>query len=90
SGTPFKTVELFFTNKKGVLLYKLTYKLVAVKTVSWSADAEHNTKEAITFEYGGLVVSVFHAGADGQIHLVQNGWNRVKNTMDNQPDLVIA
>ena len=91
SGTPFKTVEVFITNESGILYFKQTYKLVAVKTVSWSADVEHNSIiETVTFEYGGLIVSAFHKGADGQIHLIQNGWNRVKNISDNQPDQPIT
>ena len=89
SGTPFKTVELFFTNKSGVLHHKQTYKLVTIKTVSWSADVEHSIIETVTFEYKGLIVSAFYTGADGQIHLIQNGWNNVKNVYDNQPDQVI-
>ena len=91
SGTPFKTVEVFFTNESGVLYCKQTYKLVAVKTVSWLDDVEYKSiNETVTFEYGGLVVSAFHKGADGQIHLIQNGWNSIRNVSDDQPDQPIT
>ena len=39
----------------GLIGLTFTFKLVAVKTISWSHDDE-SPKESVTFEYGGLTV----------------------------------
>ncbi len=91
SGTPFKTAEVFFVNEKNVLQVRQTYKLVAVKTISWSATAgENGIIETLTFEYGGLMITVFQQGTDGEkSNVLLAGWNRVRNTSDNDLKNVI-
>lgn len=88
SGTPFKTAELFFVNGQRLILARHTYKMVAVKTVSWSAGVgEESLVEAISFEYGGLFISINQTSPDGGkiINVSQSGWNRIKNVKD--PDV---
>jgi len=88
AGKAFRTVEVFFVNARKVLEVKQTYKLVAVKTVSWSAAlGEPGMIETISFEYGGLVITAYPFKGAGSI--VQAGWNRVKNISDNDVDIVI-
>ena len=88
SGTPFRTVEVFFINAKKLLEIRQTYKLVAVKTVSWSAaSGEPGMIEIISFEYGGLVITVYQHKTN---NVVQAGWNRIKNISDNDLDTVIS
>src|SRR3954454_3582922 len=57
SGTPFEEVALGLRKSSGgtttgriYLVFR--FKLVAVKTISWSYDDE-SPKETVTFEYGG-------------------------------------
>jgi len=88
SGTSFQTVTLGARKSQGgesaggvYLVFQ--FKLVAVKTLSWSYDDEA-PKETITFEYGGLLVQYslqLPSGKfDGQEHV--KGWNRVRNIAD--------
>jgi len=87
SGTPFQTVCLGLRkssggNVSGKMYLVFVFKLVAVKTISWSYDDE-SPKETVTFEYGGLQVYYGAQQADGVIQdLVAGGWNRVKNISD--------
>ena len=92
SGTPFKTAEVFFVGKKNVVQVIQTYKLVAVKTVSWSAaSGESGMIETVAFEYGGLFVTVNQHGPHGEIsNVLQAGWNRVKNIKDTDLNSVIS
>ena len=58
SGTPFKTVALGLRKAgggqtSGRFFLVFTFKLVAVKTISWAHDDEA-PKETVTFEYGGF------------------------------------
>src|SRR3954453_9234144 len=58
SGTPFQQVTLGLRKSSGggtagQMYLVFNFKLVAVKTVSWSYDDE-SPKETVTFEYGGL------------------------------------
>ena len=89
SGTPFKTVEVFLVNSSGIIIVKYLYKLVAVKTVAWSASSDgESATEVVSFEYGGLIVVANIQSPDGKINPgTQMGWNRVKNVVDN--DLVL-
>lgn len=87
SGKSFKNVFLGMRKSSGndsagrfFLLF--TFKLVAVKTVSWAHDDEA-PKETVTFEYGGLQIRYGRQDASGAIvELKAGGWNRVKNTSD--------
>jgi hypothetical protein len=89
-GTPFKTAEVFFVNKEIVLVVKHTYNLVAVKSVAWAAASGNvGIIETVSFEYGGLVITVSQPGADGKINVLQGGWNRVRNIQDTNDSGVI-
>ncbi len=56
-----------------------TFKLVAVKTISWAHDDEA-PKETVTFEYGGLNIQYYQQQPDGKPYPpTPGGWNRVKN-----------
>jgi len=84
SGTPFKTVGLGMRksaggNATGVMFLAFTFKLVAVKTVSWAHDDE-SPKETVTFEYGGLAIQYCQQKPDGSLYpQIARAWNRVKN-----------
>jgi len=91
SGTPFKNVFLGMRKSaggdaSGVFFLRFQFKLVAVKTISWSHDDEA-PKETVTFEYGGLIINYGQQEASGRIGpLVPGGWNRVKNVSDVKAD----
>jgi type VI secretion system secreted protein Hcp len=93
SGTAFQLVTLVFrkssgagaagaANTSGVVYLRFDFKLVAVKTISWSHNDE-GPEETITFEYGGLMVNYAQQEASGKLKTpVAGGWNRVFNTQD--------
>lgn len=91
SGTPFKNAEIFFLNQKNVVQAKHLYKLVAVKTMAWSAAVDDaGIMETISFEYGGLMLSIYQRDSEGgDAKVLQAGWNRVRNIADNDPNMVI-
>jgi len=84
SGSVFKTAEMFFVDDKNVVQVLQTYKLVAVKSVVWSAAAgDTSILEVISFEYGGFILTVNQKDPLSQkIGVLQSGWNRVRNVMD--------
>jgi type VI secretion system secreted protein Hcp len=94
SGTPFKFVGLGLrkstggsiatggSGSSGAMFLVFTFKLVAVKTVSWAHDDE-SPKETVTFEYGGLNIQYSQQKPDGSLSpAIAGGWNRVKNVSD--------
>lgn len=93
SGTPFQLVTLALRksagagtagagNVSGLIYLRFDFKLVAVKTISWSQDDE-SPKETVTFEYGGMMVNYSQQKADGSMTAaIAGGWNRVKNVQD--------
>ena len=94
SGTPFAYVGLALrksvgiggggANTAGFTFLRFDFKLVAVKTLSWSHD-EESPKETATFEYGGLQIHYCAQNPDGSLQTeVAGGWNRVKNAQDTQ------
>ncbi len=91
SGKAFKTVGLGMRKSagntaSGVMYLVFTFKLVAVKTVSWAHDDEA-PKETVTFEYGGLVIQYAQQKPDGTLMpQIAGGWNRVKNVEDPHPE----
>ena len=93
SGTPFQMVTLGLKksaggNTTGIIYLVFRFKLVAVKTISWSYDDE-SPKETVTFEYGGLQVFYSPQNPDGSLgSQIPGGWNRVKNIQD-QGDVLI-
>ena len=70
SGTPFKQVALGLrkssggNRRPGLIYLVFNFKLVAVKTFSWSYDDE-SPKETVTFEFGGLQIHYSQQKADG-------------------------
>jgi type VI protein secretion system component Hcp len=63
----------------GMVFLRFDFKLVAVKTISWSHDDE-SPKETVTFEYGGLQIRYAQQEASGKLMTaMKGGWNRVKN-----------
>jgi type VI secretion system secreted protein Hcp len=84
AGTHFKTVEIFFVNAQNFISVRHTYKLVGIKTISWSAESgEPGLMETVSFEYGALIITINQQGSDGRLsNVFQGGWNRVKNVKD--------
>ena len=89
TGDTFKTVEVqLFPSSAGptgsglpVAYETVNMKLVAVKTISWSAgDADGITE--FTLEYGSLVVAAPSTAVGALPKTVTGGWNRVTNTAD--------
>ncbi len=99
SGTAFQLVTLAMRkssgagaagagNTSGQVYLRFDFKLVAVKTISWSHDDE-SPKETVTFEYGGLQVRYAQQEASGKLKTpVAGGWNRVANTQDTGTSLI--
>jgi type VI secretion system secreted protein Hcp len=91
SGTPFQTVCLGLRKAgggatSGRFFLVFTFKLVAVKTISWAHDDEA-PKETITFEYGGFNIMYSQQGPDGRPAKEKaGGWNRVKNIVADDVD----
>ncbi len=94
SGTPFETVVLALAKSSGgataggvksaagVIFLRFDFKLVAVKTISWSYDAE-SPKEQVTFEYGALQVRYSQQDPTGKLGApILGDWNRIKNVQD--------
>ena len=94
SGTPYQKVALGLRksaggNTSGIIYLAFIFKLVAVKTISWSYDDEA-PKETTTFEYGGLQVHYSPQKPNGGLDTcIPSGWNRVKNIKDDVPDSLI-
>lgn len=86
-GTAFKQVTLALrkstgNDTSGSIFLRFDFKLVAVKTISWSHDDE-SPKETVTFEYGGMLIRYCAQNPDGSLYAVKpGGWNRVKNVKD--------
>lgn len=90
AGKPFQTVVLALRKSGGAdssvsagkdyLVYM--FKLVAVRTVSWS-QGDEGPVETVTFEYGALDISYSIQNPDGSLAApIFAGWNRVKNIAD--------
>jgi type VI secretion system secreted protein Hcp len=88
SGQAFKQVGLALRKSgnnmltSGIVFLRFDFKLVAVKTISWSHDDEA-PKETVTFEYGGMLIRYCQQNADGSLMAaIPGGWNRVNNKQD--------
>jgi len=90
SGTPFKQVGLGLRKSvgsnqgtgAGAFFLAFTFKLVAVKTISWAHDDE-SPKETVTFEYGGMVIQYAQQKVDGSFGaIIARGWNKIQNIQD--------
>ncbi len=91
SGTPFKTAEVFFVNGENSIVNKVTFKLAAIKTIAWSAQCTSGcsaVNEVVAFETGGQIITISKNG-EGKSVQTQGGWNRVKNTVDNDPATIL-
>jgi type VI secretion system secreted protein Hcp len=89
SGTAFQNVFLCLrkgagvdTTQSGQIFLRFDFKLVAVKTISWSHD-DTSPKEDVTFEYGGLQVRYCVQNPNGSMgKVIGTGWNLVQNKSD--------
>lgn len=86
-GVSFAKVHLGFrkaggTTASGVFFLRFDFKLVALKTISWSHDDESPTED-LEFEYGGLQIHYGLQQPDGSITpQTQVGWNKIFNVED--------
>ena len=102
SGTAFQQVSLALRKSVGAaggggdtsgqIFLRFDFKLVAVKTISWSHDDE-SPKEEVTFEYGGLQVRYNQQDPSGSMTkgkaaIFTGGWNRVKNIKDQGSSII--
>jgi type VI secretion system secreted protein Hcp len=87
SGTAFKQVSLALRKsaggmQSGVVFLRFDFKLVGVKTISWSHDDE-SPKETVTFAYGGILIRYCQQKPDGSLNTpIPGGWNMIKNVQD--------
>ncbi len=93
SGTPFQTVEIFFADATNRIMSKQLYKLVAVKTISWSSASCSSdcpsVIENISMQYGGQMDFIYKTGDKYLSAPIINGWNAVLNVSDYDPNSVI-
>ena len=95
SGTPFQLVGLGLRKSSGgaasgVMVLAFTFKLVAVKTISYVHDDEA-PKETVTFEYGGLCIQYAQQKPDGSLLApTVGGWDRVHNVASLDPTKLIT
>jgi type VI secretion system secreted protein Hcp len=74
------------TMTSGVFFLRFDFKLVVVKTISWSHDDE-SPQETVTFEYGGLQIRYAAQNPNGSLYATKaGGWNRVQNKQDILPN----
>lgn len=92
SGTPFADVRLGARKsaggtQSGIIYLIFAFKMVAVKTISWSYDDEA-PKETVTFEYGGMFIYYRQQKPDGTLDGTeyQKGWDRVRNVAETTLD----
>jgi type VI protein secretion system component Hcp len=93
SGTPFQTVEIFFTDASNRIMSEQLYKLVAVKTISWSSASCTSdcpsVIENISMQYGGQMDLIYKAGDKYLSAPIINGWNAIQNISDFDPNSII-
>ena len=86
-GKAFKMVSLALrkaagASESGQIFLRFDFKLVGIKTITWSHD-ETSPKEELTFEYGGLLMRYCQQKSGGGLMgAIPGGWNRVKNVKD--------
>lgn len=96
SGAPFKFVTMVLRKATGTaaaaVYLRYTFKLVAVKTVSYAMSAgDDSPSEIVTLEYGGVIIEYWPQNADGTLKSVTpGGWNRVTNVVDQNIGTVIT
>ena len=86
-GKTFKKVSLGMrkssgTESSGTFFLRFDFKLVAVKTMSWS-HGDESPSEEMKFEYGALQLHYAQQKADGTFTVITpGGWNKIKNIQD--------
>ena len=95
SGSAFQNVVLLLRKSAGgstsgaVGFLTFTFKLVAIKTISWAYDPSE-PREKVSFEYGGLIIEYFQQRPDGTLgSAILGGWNRIKNVVDVNPLVIL-
>ena len=94
SGVPYQKVALGLRKSSGgetagAIYLTFIFRLVAVKTISWSYDDE-SPKETVTFEYGGLQLHYARQEASGKFEkIIPSGWNRVRNVKEDSFDAAV-
>lgn len=92
-GTTFEKVYLGFrkasgTEASGLFFLRFDFKLVALKTISWSHDDESPTED-LEFEYGGLKMTYAVQNPDGSVaSQTPVGWNKIANVEDATDDII--
>jgi type VI secretion system secreted protein Hcp len=88
SGQAFKQVGLALrksgnnTQASGIVFLRFDFKLVGVKTISWSHDDE-SPKETVTFAYGGILIRYCQQNPNGSLNAaIPGGWNMINNKQD--------
>ena len=89
NGTSFPFVHLLLRKSTGQagagqVFLRFDFRLVAVKTLSWSHDDE-SPKETVTFEYGALGIRYKMQKPDGSLDdgtPFDKSWNKVRNIED--------
>ena len=87
SGKPYQTMILALRKASGstgagMVFMQYVFKLVAVRTMSWSYT-EESPRETVTFDYWGLQIFYAPQQPDGKLgNPIPGGWNRVKNVSD--------
>jgi len=95
SGTPFQNVALGLRKASGgysagQFFLRFDFKLVAVKTITYSHD-ETSPKEEVTFEYGGFVLRYTPQNSDGSMGaVIPAGWDKTQNAKNLDPNWVIS
>ncbi|MCO6415517.1 type VI secretion system tube protein Hcp [Siccirubricoccus sp. KC 17139] len=87
SGKHFKDVVLALRKStggqsSGEVFLRFNFKLVGIKTVSWSgADGDEAVKEEVTFEYGSVQIQYKKQKPDGALESTSKdaGWDRIRN-----------
>lgn len=87
SGKHFKDVCLALRKStggqtSGEVFLRFDFKLVGIKTVSWSgADGDEAVKEETTFEYGAVTIKYKKQEPDGKLatSAKEFGWDRIRN-----------
>lgn len=95
SGTTFQRVTLALRKgtgdgKSGQTFLRFDFKMVGVKSMTWSHGDEAPTEE-IAFEYGAVAMRYSPQKPNGELMpAIPGGWNRIKNVKDVSPDDIVA
>jgi type VI secretion system secreted protein Hcp len=95
SGRHFTAVQLYLQQPTGTSLSTFLayeFQTVAITKIDWSGSAgEEAPTEALTMEYGALVIAYKPTDSGGSAaQVTQGGWSRVTNTSDVQSTLALT